>query len=177
MQWFPGPSDVSGDKTAGCLCYGCSNDGPWVELIQACCWHTPSPAYDSMFVVKIASAQTDAWYIKLTFLLYTASLSLSLKEAPIILVCLFLDYEKAFDKEEITILWVKMILHGIDGRVLQVVKSMYSEAKSCVMVEDQWSDFFGLYAGVRQGENVAPLLFALFLNDFKKKDVSSIQQL
>ena len=67
-----------------------------------------------------------------------------------------MDYEKAFDKVERAFLWGKMI-HGIDGRVLQVVKNMYSEANSCVMVADQCSDVFLSCAGVRQGENVLPL--------------------
>ena len=37
--------------------------------------------------------------------------------------------------------------------------------KSCVMDSGIQSDFFASHVGVRQGENLSPLLFALFLND------------
>ena len=36
---------------------------------------------------------------------------------------------------------------------------------SCVMDSGIQSDFFASHVGVRQGENLSPLLFALFLND------------
>ena len=44
---------------------------------------------------------------------------------------------------------------------------MYTQAKSCVLVDGAYSDFFQTNAGVRQGENLSPLLFALYLNDLK----------
>ena len=37
--------------------------------------------------------------------------------------------------------------------------------KSCIKVEQQCSDFFFRRLGVRQGENLSPLLFAIYLND------------
>ena len=46
---------------------------------------------------------------------------------------------------------------------------MYENAKSCVMVNNDISEFFVTYTGVRQGENLSPLLFALFLNDLKEE--------
>ena len=44
---------------------------------------------------------------------------------------------------------------------------MYSTAKSCVRLGTNLSDFFQCSVGVRQGENLSPLLFTLFLNDFE----------
>lgn len=44
---------------------------------------------------------------------------------------------------------------------------MYLEAKSCLIVNDECSEFIKTSLGVRQGENLSPLLFALFLNDMK----------
>ena len=44
--------------------------------------------------------------------------------------------------------------------------NIYKEAKSCVKLDNTLSDFFSCNIGVRQGENLSPLLFALFLNDF-----------
>jgi hypothetical protein len=42
---------------------------------------------------------------------------------------------------------------------------MYSKAKSCVKNGINVSHFFACNTGVIQGENLSPLLFALFLND------------
>ena len=44
---------------------------------------------------------------------------------------------------------------------------MYQSAKSCVRSNGQLSEFFRCTAGVRQGENLSPVLFAIYLNDFQ----------
>ena len=47
-------------------------------------------------------------------------------------------------------------------------------AKSCVMVNNVPSEFFNVQCGVRQGENLSPLLFALFLNDMKDSIINDV---
>ena len=44
---------------------------------------------------------------------------------------------------------------------------MYDQIKSSVFVNGKTSNFFGSFRGVRQGENLSPLLFSLFLNDIE----------
>ena len=44
---------------------------------------------------------------------------------------------------------------------------LYEQAKSCVKKGSDLSDFFSCNIGVRQGENLSPLLFAIYLNDFE----------
>ena len=44
---------------------------------------------------------------------------------------------------------------------------MYANAKSCVRNNGFVSDMFSSSRGVRQGENLSPLLFALYLNDLR----------
>lgn len=83
------------------------------------------------------------------------------------LYCAFLDYEKAFDKIERAFLWQKLINCKVKGKILNVIKNLYANAKSSVKVGNEVSDLFQSSTGVRQGENLSPLLFALFLNDLK----------
>ena len=50
---------------------------------------------------------------------------------------------------------------------MNVVFNLYKNAKSCVKVNDNTSPLFSCNVGVRQGENLSPLLFAIFLNDLE----------
>ena len=56
------------------------------------------------------------------------------------LYCMFIDYEKAFDRVERAFLWQKLLDSGVDGRVLTVIKDMYRKAKSCVKTGSVCSD-------------------------------------
>ena len=82
--------------------------------------------------------------------------------------CAFIDYKKAFDSLNRNILWQKLLSHDINGKVLNVIKDMYCKAKSCIKKDNFMSDYFPCNIGVRQGDNLSPLLFALFINDFKQ---------
>ena len=81
--------------------------------------------------------------------------------------CCFIDYQTAFDKINRSALWGKIIENGINGKLLRVIFNMYESAKSCVKQQTMISGLFACNMGVRQGENLSPLLFALFLNDFE----------
>ena len=83
------------------------------------------------------------------------------------LYCAFVDYSKAFDFVDRAYLWQKLLDSNINGKVLNVVRNMYNNAKSHVSVKNVLSDSFPCQVGVRQGENLSPLLFAIYLNDFK----------
>ena len=64
-------------------------------------------------------------------------------------------------------LWQKLLKHGIRGKILTVIQNMYKEIKSCITVNGNSSGFFSCEKGVRQGENLSPLLFAIYLNDLE----------
>ena len=79
----------------------------------------------------------------------------------------FVDYAKAFDTVSREALWYKLLKHGIDGKILKVIRSLYTNIKSCVSLNSIKSEFFASMRGVRQGENLSPLLFSLFVNDLE----------
>ena len=79
----------------------------------------------------------------------------------------FIDYEKAFDTINRMALWGKLIENNINGNIFNVIFNMYKNAKSCVKSETMMSGIFACNMGVRQGENLSPLLFSIFLNDFE----------
>ena len=83
------------------------------------------------------------------------------------LYCAFVDYSKAFDFVDRTYLWQKLLNSNVNGKILNVIRNMYKNAKSHVSVKNILSDSFPCQVGVRQGENLSPLLFAIYLNDFK----------
>ena len=81
------------------------------------------------------------------------------------LYCAFVDYRKAFDSVNRTAMWHKLLSYNIDGKCFKIIHNMYDKAKSCVSSNNTISDFFTSHTGVRQGENLSPILFSLFLND------------
>ena len=83
------------------------------------------------------------------------------------LYCCFIDYRKAFDTINRAALWQKLASLNINGKILNVIKCMYENAKSCIRINNETSDFFACKAGVRQGDNLSPLLFSLYLNDLQ----------
>jgi len=60
-----------------------------------------------------------------------------------------------------------MVVSGVSGKIFEVIKNLYKKTKSCVMVNSTRSDFFVTNVGVRQGENLSPLLFSLYVNDLE----------
>ena len=80
--------------------------------------------------------------------------------------CGFVDFRKAFDTVWRAGLWVKLINTNITGKCY-VIYNLYKQAKSCIAINGQKSEFFNCEIGVRQGENLSPLLYAIFLNDIE----------
>ena len=83
------------------------------------------------------------------------------------LYCCFIDFTKAFDNVWRAGLWRKVLSHGIQGKILNVIKNMYMEIKSCITLNGSTSEFFDCEKGVRQGENLSLLLFAIYMNDLE----------
>ena len=88
-------------------------------------------------------------------------------------VC-FADFQKAFDIVVHNILFYKLCEVNISGLFYNVLKIMYSENCIQIKVGNNLSEQVSQNVGVRQGDNLSPNLFKLFLNDlpscFDEKD-------
>ena len=80
----------------------------------------------------------------------------------------FIDFRKAFDRVWHIGLLYKLRTYGISDLFYSVIKNMYERTELCVKVEDQVTDFFPSSIGVRQGDNISPNLFKLYINDLPK---------
>ena len=83
------------------------------------------------------------------------------------LFCAFVDFTKAFDSVWRSGLWSKLVKYNVTGKLLNVIKNLYRGVKSCLKLNNNLTDFFVCDRGVRQGENLSPILFSLYLNDLE----------
>ena len=83
------------------------------------------------------------------------------------LFCTFIDFQQAFDNVLRDGLWYKLQKYNINGKCLNLIKNMYNNIKSRVVTPEGNSAFFSCCKGVRQGENLSPILFSLYLNDLE----------
>ena len=85
------------------------------------------------------------------------------------LYCKFIDFQKAFDTVWREGLWLKILESKIRGKCFNVMYNLYQNIKSCVQVNGE----FQYNLGVRQGDNLSPFLFSLYLNDLEHFLVSN----
>ena len=76
----------------------------------------------------------------------------------------FMDLEKAYDRIDRGAMWNVLGLYGVDGKLLNAVKSLYDDSKACVRVGNEMSEWFSVRVGLRQGCVMSPWLFNLFID-------------
>ena len=81
----------------------------------------------------------------------------------------FIDYKKAFDSVDRHLLLYKLSKIGIVGNFYNAIKSMYSNPKSRVVLNEFETEFFDCPIGVKQGDCLSPTLFAIFINDLAEE--------
>ena len=77
----------------------------------------------------------------------------------------FVDFAKAYDSVWRKGLFYKLIGYGFSVKILKLLKSMYSNITTGVRLSNGITDLFQSKIGVRQGCNLSPMLFNLFIND------------
>lgn len=78
---------------------------------------------------------------------------------------LFIDFEKAFDVINHSLLMRKLELYKTSLQFQNIISSFLCDRKQCVIVNNERSNIEPIIFGVPQGSVLGPLLFSIYVND------------
>ena len=90
------------------------------------------------------------------------------------LFCAFIDLKKCFGSIWRDGLWLKLYNMNLGNKMMNVMMSIYNNVKSCISMYTHtpngktvcnMSEMFNCENGLREGENLSPLLFSIYVND------------
>ena len=84
----------------------------------------------------------------------------------------YIDFSKAFDSMQHSLLWSVLFRTGVQGKMLRMLKSMYSTVQACVRCGSENTEYFKSLQGLKQGCLASPTLFSLFINELAHDIIS-----
>lgn len=80
------------------------------------------------------------------------------------LVCIFIDFRKAFDSISRAALAGVLRAYHVPAKLINTIMSLYTDTQASVLTPDGPTDPFTTTSGVLQGDTLAPFLFVLLLD-------------
>ena len=68
---------------------------------------------------------------------------------------------------------LRLVRCGVTGKLLNIIKSMYSKLQCCVKFDGHFSNFFTSNIGVIQRNSLSPLLYSFYVNDMEIELINS----
>ncbi len=93
----------------------------------------------------------------------TSIVNYKLNEDSNVFAC-FVDFRKAFDLIDRNMLLYRFLEQGIDGKMYEAIKGIYHRAVCAVRINGTVTDWFETSQGTKQGDNLSPNCFSLYLN-------------
>ena len=72
---------------------------------------------------------------------------------------MLLDFEKAFDTINRTLLWSVLLNNGINGKLYRCIKSLYNSVKVRGRCGCKMTDYINCTFGVKEGDVRSPVYF------------------
>ena len=78
------------------------------------------------------------------------------------------DFRKAFDSIWLEALFKKLLGYGVSAKFVSLLRNMYKKIKLSVQLPRGISEVFPSNVKLKQGCNMSPILFNLFINDINE---------
>lgn len=81
----------------------------------------------------------------------------------------FIDFEKAFDSLQRSVIWKVLREYGVPIKLLNIIKETYDGYECQVVHQNKLTDPFSVQTGVKQGCLLSPILFLMVLDKVMRK--------
>ena len=90
------------------------------------------------------------------------------------LALVFIDFSKAFDSVDRSMMFKILQLYGIPGEIIDAIKILYTDTSATILSPDGETSPFDICAGILQGDTLAPFLFIIVVDYVLRVSVDKI---